>query len=261
MNRYMIPFLFLFFIACSDKSYNEQVAELNKSDLKKSALEGHWKFVTAVEVKELPFLSQYNTAQTPTRVQDPEAPITEALFKRPDLHLIFENDTMYEVQYPTSLDRQHPYSVNSGYVHWGVEHYPIQLVNDTLFLYKSFDGAYLKEVYVKTSLDDSLVDLLKKHGANYPELAGTWMLIRESGGDGEGTYLLEFPYEIPDSIEISREDFISAVENNKVYMMSTDGKKRDYTFSYEWGYLRFTPGKWYKGEDPWIHFTRKQMDN
>jgi hypothetical protein len=43
-------------------------------------------------------------------------------------------------------------------------------------------------------------------------------------------------------------------------MMSTDGKKRDYVFSYERGYLKFTPGKWYEGEDPWIHFSRKQME-
>jgi len=37
--------------------------------------------------------------------------------------------------------------------------------------------------------------------------------------------LLEFPHEIPDSIEISRDDFITAFEKNRVYMLSTDGKK------------------------------------
>lgn len=65
---------------------------------------------------------------------------------------------------------------------------------------------------------------MKREGVNYPKLAGTWFLIREASvGDGS-EYLFEFPYEIPDSIELTREDFIAALKKNRVYMMSTDGK-------------------------------------
>ncbi len=265
MKQHLIQFLLIFFLiffsSCAGQSTVNNSAEQNKSVLTKSQLEGHWKFVTAEEVGDIPFLGNYPNRQTPTRVQDPEAPVTEGLFKRPDLNLIFENDTMYEVQYPTNINKRDSYSVDSGYLHWHAEHYPIQLVHDTLFLYKSFGRGYLKEVYIKTSLNDSIVDILKRHNVNYPELAGTWFLIRVAGFDDGSQYTLDFPHKIPDSIEITREDFITALENDKVYMMPTDGKKRKYVLSYNWSYLSFTPGKWYKGEDPWIHYSRKQTDN
>lgn len=120
---------------------------------------------------------------------------------------------------------------------------------------------YIKEAYVKTSFNDSIVSILKKQGVNYPALSGTWILVRIAGvGDGS-EYELNFPFEIPDSLVISREDLIQVTNSKMVYWMSTSGKKRDYFLSYEWEHLHLTPGKWYHGDDPWIHFTRKKMDD
>ena len=41
---------------------------------------------------------------------------------------------------------------------------------------------YLKEGYIKTSFNDSILNIIKRDGANYPELAGTWLLVRGAGG-------------------------------------------------------------------------------
>lgn len=105
------------------------------------------------------------------------------------------------------------------------------------------------------------MNILKNNPANYPELPNTWDLVRFSSG-GDGTfYELNFPHELPDSIFISREQFIEAIHNNNTLQVLTDGKLRDYTFVYSYGRLYFTPGEWYNGKDPWIHFESRETEN
>lgn len=221
----------------------------------KPELEGQWKFVSAIKVEDTRFLNHYPNPYAPAYEAGPPEPP----YIGPDL--IFENDSLYEVFYPRLLVDRTLFSIDSGYLHflyeWNTESHPVELVNDTLFIYKPFhEKVYIKEGYVKTTFNDSIVDLLKKYEVNYAELAGTWYLVRESSGDDGTYYELDFPYNIPDSIEISRELFIREQYQNKVFMMSTDGKMREYTFLHMWGNLKLTPGEWYKGEDPWIHFSR-----
>jgi len=260
MNRFLISAALILLINSSGQSANNITSDLDKSDWTKPTLEGQWKFVTASKEENTPFLSQYPDPE----IFPNEAPLPEFPYNGPDL--IFAKDTMYELNYPESISNRKKFSLDSGYlVSHSLAHpapCPLELINDTLYIYKPYYGReYIKETYVKTSFDDSIVSILKKQGVNYPELAGTWFLIRAASvGDGS-EYLLEFPHEIPDSLVITREDFITALHNNRLYLMSTDGKKRDYVFSYEWGYLKLTPGKWYEGEDPWIHFSRNQLEN
>jgi hypothetical protein len=99
---------------------------------------------------------------------------------------------------------------------------------------------------------------MKKYGINYPELVGIWMLVREEDYDYGTHYELRFPHSIPDSIEFTREQMIDALAYEKIFMMSTDGIKRDYSFWYHESCIYFKPGKWYKEEnDPMIHFYKK----
>jgi len=217
-------------------------------------VEGDWKFVHAEKVENTSFLNQF---PNPQPVVD-EIPLLQPPYKGADFR--FEKDSMYELNYPISMNDRLKFSIDSGYLvtyrgHHIIHRYPIEKKNDTLCIYKFHDGqTYIKESYVKTTLNDSMMNILITQGVNYAELAGTWSLIREDGIDDGSMYILKFPFKIPDSLTISREEFIQATKNNLIYYMSTNGKKRDYLLSYQWGYLQLTPGKWYKGEDPWIHF-------
>jgi len=248
MIKYLIPILWCF--SCTNQ--NEHTDQ-NESGWTKPALEGHWKFVSAVKVENTSFLNQYPNPYAPAYEAGPPEPP----YRAPDL--VVENDSLYEILYPKQLIRRQGFSVDSGYLHahfeWYTESHPVEFVNDTLFIYVPlYNNEYAKEGYVKTSFNDSVLDILIRDEVNYPELAGTWFLIRESGG-GDGTYYeLEFPHLIPDSIEINREQFITGLHNNNIYLMSTDGKPREYTFEYYGGHLHLTPGAWYDGENPWIHF-------
>ena len=260
MNRFLISSALILLISGSGYSTGNVTSDPDKSGWTKPVVEGQWKFVTAVKVENTPFLSKFSEPQIfPDELPHPLPP-----YVGPDL--IFEKDTMYELKYPESMSDGVTFSLDSGYlVSRSLAHRdpcPIELTNDTLYLYQPYhDRQFIKESYVKTSFNDSIVSILKKEGVNYPELAATWFLIREDSGDDGSEYLLKFPFKIPDSLVISREDLIQATNSKMVYWMSTDGKKKDYFLYYKWGYLHLTPGKWYQGDDPWIHFSRKQTKN
>jgi len=229
------------------------VEEVESESLKD--LEGHWKFLNAEKVRDIPFLRDFPIQATPAfETADMETP-----YKGPDL--IFEDDTLHEVLYPIHRYKHTQYSTAGGYLYcheqWHKDSFPMQKRGDTLFIYRPFyEDVYIQESFVRTRFDDSLVFILKIHGSNYPKLAGSWLLVRQSSGNDGTEYTLDFPYSIPDTLRISREEFVLGVGNNYTYWMRTDGLKKEYAFVYKWGALRLTPGTWYKGEDPWIHFER-----
>lgn len=243
MIRYFIPLFCLFCLSCQGEH------ALTEADL-----QGHWKFVSTVKVVNTTFLNKYPNPYAPaTEVPWPQFP-----YVGPDL--VFENDSLHTINYPTNIVSRNSFSIDSGYLHnlfsWHIEAHPVEFFNDTLFIYKPFyQQEYVKEGYIKTNFNDSILSILKSDGVYYPELAGTWFLVRESSGEDGTYYELDFPHVIPDSIKISREDFIHGLENDKIYMMSTDGIKREYFFDYR-GYLHLTPGDWYEGEDLWIHLSK-----
>jgi hypothetical protein len=152
------------------------------------------------------------------------------------------------------------YFLDTGYLHLKskdeIKSYPIEFYNDTLILYVPKPGyGFFKETYLQTNFNDSTLNVMKKYGVNYPELAGNWMLVREEDFDYGTHYELEFPYSIPDSIEFTREQMISALEGDRIFKMLTNGTKREYTFFYRAPYIYIEPGSWYKEEDsPLIYF-------
>lgn len=177
--------------------------------------------------------------------------------------LVFENDSIYKVNYPIQAQPPVHYFLDTGYLHLRlndeIKVHPVELVHDTLILYTPTRGyGFFKETYVQTNFNDSILNVMKEYGINYPELVGTWMLVREEDYDYGTHYELRFPHSIPDSIEFTREKMIDALEHEKIFIMSTDGIKRDYSFWYSESCIYFKPGKWYKeGDDPWIHFYKK----
>lgn len=257
MRRYsLLPTLILLF-ACSNTDLKLNNEGAKNTEYQAGDLNGDWKFVRADMVENTPFLSKY---KDPHPVVDEYTPMLPP-YKGPDLR--FEEDSMYVVNYPVSINDRTKFSLDSGYLftYTGRElnrHYPIELKMDTLYRYEWYHGeSYIRETYVKARQNDSVMHILKTHGVNYPELVGSWSLVREEGFNDGSEYTLKFPFKIPDSIKLTREELIQMTKNKMVYWMTTSGKKRDYVLSYEWGSLQLRPGKWYKGEDPWIHFDKE----
>lgn len=255
----MIRILLLLLLCqgCSQQNtLKTQISHEAPKKLEKEDLVGHWKFVSAVKEKGTPFLTIYPNPHTPAYEAGPPEPP----YIGPDF--LFDQDSAYQVVYPKYLYYRNGFSVDSGYLHlhhqWHTELFPVELRDDTLFIYKPFyDDEYIKEGYVKTAFDDSVVDILKTNPANYPELAGTWDLVRFDSGNDGSYYELDFPHEVPDSIHVSREDFLKGIENNNTYQIITDGVLKDYRFKYSWGSLVFTPGDWYKGDESGLRFERR----
>lgn len=248
-------FITLFCLSCIP-------VDAQKNDLKwtKPDIKGHWELVDTKIVGEVPFLNlQAPKADSMKRVSE-DSPWDH--YTKYDL--VFESDSMYKVNYPIQVFESVQFFLDTGYLLIATKYdynaYPVQLINDTLLFYKpvSSEPGYFKETYVRTNFNDSILNVTKKYGVNYPELAGTWMLVREEDYDYGTHYELRFPHSIPDSIEFTRGQMIDALGNEKMFMMSTDGIKRDYSFWYHESCIYFKPGKWYKDEyDPMIHFYRK----
>ncbi len=255
MLRILFSTSLLLLIGCNvQQDQQGQEIEQEEKGWQKPKLEGHWEFVSVVEAEDTPFLRHYPEANVPAKeALDPEPP-----YHGPDL--IFDQDSVYELFYPRRVSYQWKYAVDSGYLHfghkWFENTFPVEYTNDTLFIYKPvFGNKYNKEGYIKTQFNDSIVNILMTQKVNYPELAGTWHLIRfDSFDDGSEGYELDFPHELQDSIVITREELIKGMEEGMTLWISTDGEKRDYTFFSRWGYLYLTAGDWFKGDDPGVHY-------
>ncbi len=253
MQIYLFRAALVFLYACSSAVPQISLQETDKMDIS-----GDWKFVRAELVDNPPAL----VPEDPFRPIVDEIALNTPPYIGPDLHI--EGDSLYLLDYPKSVVMRTNFLLDSGYLlssagKFDARRYPFEQKNDTLYLYKPFDGEiFVKESYAKTKLNDSILHILKTQGVNYPELAGTWSLIRDMGVDDGSQYILKFPFKIPDSISLSRADMIKVTESKMVYWMYTNGKKRDYLLSYNWGYLCLTPGKWYRGDDPWIHYKKSE---
>ncbi len=240
-------------LCCAQPDGNNKEPEWTKPDLN-----GHWKLHDTQIVDHVPFLNLQAPEPDPQNRVSEDSPWDSYT----GYDLVFEADSMYRVNYPIQAFPPLRYSLDTGYVHLSTgdykEAYPAELVNDTLVFYRPLksEPGYFKEQYLRTNFNDSVLNIMKYYGINYPELAGTWHLVREKDYDYGTHYELNFPHTISDSIHFSREQMQSALQGELIYWMPTDGRKRDYSFVYRNPYIYFTPRKWYRGEDPCLHFYR-----
>lgn len=235
------------------------LAQTSENSISSTELIGHWKLVDAKIVDEVEFL------KLPKREMSHEIRVSEDSpwdsYKKFDL--VFDKDSMFQVHYPVIANAPSVYKIDSSYLHVSTNEnsskYPLQLLNDTLILYREMpnDPGYFKEAFVRTTFNDSVLQVMKTYGINYPELAGTWELVREEDYDYGTHYELNYPFTLPDSIELSREQMIAALEGEKTFLMLTNGQPKAYTFWYYNSCLYVKPGDWYHGDDPMIHFWRR----
>jgi hypothetical protein len=252
----MTKVLFIFLCCLINSKLIAQADSLNFSE---SKIIGHWKLVDTKIVDEVGFLKLLPREMfNEIRVSE-DSPWDS--YQRNDL--VFEVDSMFQVQYPLSSNGSLAYFIDSSYLHVSTKEnsskYPLQLLNDTLILYREMpnDPGYFKERFVRTSFNDSVLQVMKTYGINYPELAGTWKLVREEDYDYGTYYELIFPYTLPDSIILSRKQMLAALHGERTIQLSTNRKLRPYTFWYANSCLYLKPGEWYDGDDPMIHFWRE----
>jgi hypothetical protein len=251
MIHYILIVLTTLNISCGQ---NKQV----KLNWTQPDVKGHWKLWDTEIVEEVPFLNLKASVPDSMRRVGEDSPWDS--YRKFDL--VFENDSIYTFDYPIEAFTPVHYYLDSGYLYAGSKDQmracPVEMVNDTLILYRPLrsDPGYFKEKYLRTNFNDTILNLLKTYGINYPALAGTWTLVREEDFDYGTHYELTFPHTIPDSIVFTKEQMIVALDHEKIYKMKTDGIKRDYTFYYENNRMYLKPGNWYKGEDAWIYFYK-----
>lgn len=255
MHLLIFPFLLM---ASSCLGCSSTTAVDDKKKWTSPAINGHWKLMDTEIVQEVHFLGLHASEPDPLTIVVHEDSPWDSYRK---FDLVFENDSMYKIDYPIEAHAAEYFFLDTGYIHLvngkNTRAYPVELVNDTLYLYRSLgsDPGFFKETYVQTGFNDSVLSVMKKYGVNYPALAGTWYLIRVLDYDYGTHYELQFPYQLPDSITFSRQQMIDALENEKRVMITTDGIKRSYSFYYYLGNIFVEPGEWCKEEDSWIMFN------
>ncbi|MBX7094485.1 MAG: hypothetical protein K1X56_07185 [Flavobacteriales bacterium] len=258
MLKHLLP-LFLFLSCSAREKDNHPISASNdlRGNWAVPQVEGHWKLVASTIVKDVPFIKPDLKKQNDLIARE-EGPFE--YYRQGDL--VFEKDSLFQIDYPMEIITRSKFNIDTGYIVTQFGDYtsacPMEQRNDTLYRYVpgTYGPEYLKEAYIKTEFSDSTLSFLKKYRVNYPELAGKWYLQREYDYDYGTHYELKFPYTLPDSIEITKAQFVTALSQKNVYWIKTSGKKRDYYFWYDHPYLHVTPGSWYKGDDPWIHFRR-----
>ncbi len=175
--------------------------------------------------------------------------------------LVFSGDSILGLDYPLELLQRNSYFIEADLLQIGDETIKksIELTQDkdtVYFSYLDHYGLFIEETYAKTSYDESVLNILKLYKTNFPHLAGTWKLIREEGLEYGAYYELDFPYEILDTIVLTREELESTLYTDRSYNMLTSGKKQKYFLKYYDSELRLIPDDWYKEIDPNIHFRR-----
>jgi hypothetical protein len=255
-----IHMIYYFLIVLLSLSCAPRAGKGDKLQWTQPDITGHWKIYDTEIVDEVPFLHLKAPEPDPSKIAFEDSPWDSYN----EFDLVFEADSMVQVNYPIQAFTPIHYSLDSGYIHLVTKDdkyaYPAEMVNDTLLFYRPLrsEPGYFREKYLRTHFNDSILKVLRMYGINYPALAGTWQLVRERDYDYGTHFELRFPHAIPDSVTFTTEQMKAALGGPKIYRMITDGVKRDYTFFYQDTHIYFTPGKWYKGEETPIYFERRE---
>lgn len=251
--------VFFLFLSCQDVSKSPIVEETFV--IEEPKVEGQWELISVTQMQSIDFIGY---SVDPEELLD--APVTESgpYFESFE-SLEFTKDSIYKIDYPMMLKMSGTFSIDTNYLTYfrgeSMIQMPIHQKGDTLRLYQFGDEGYnLEATYVKTTFNDSIVGFLKKYQTNYPELAGTWYLKRDYYYDYGTHYWLEFDHTIPDSITLTREDMLVAIDNGNQIEMLTDGRLRTYEMGFARNYLYLYPGDWNKGEDPMMHFDTERPE-
>jgi hypothetical protein len=249
----------ILFIACDAADENRVNPHPRAHAYLKSEIQGDWQLVNKIFVPEKQSMKKYDEAVEKgwNDEYDPVAdtvrgtiiPVREFDLLQTEgkfLHIV--NDSIFWLNYPHVIHKEGRFRLRSNMITSVRDtyrmHVEIKDKNTLKISYLNYFGLYLEETYKKVDFDDSLIQLLKTYKLNYPELTGSWSLIRESNRNGEN-YFLDFPHEVADSIVLSRPQLIKAMRSDRGIYFLTDGAYRKYFLSYEDGILALTPDSWF----------------
>lgn len=249
-----------------DKNITQQHKNYTNSDI-----QGNWKLIHVEIIEEQQSIDKYKESAQPEVAREWSAPVflneqgilqavsPEDYLSIEKRNLNISKDSIFWLNYPLELYQRSFYSIESNLLKTkndpNGKHIVLSTGKDTLWMaYLDQFGLYLKETYQRVMFNDSILDILKQYKINFPMLAGTWELIREAPLEYGAIYTLDFPYTIPDTIILTKEELLSTLHSDRSYQMLTDGKKRKYFLGYNGEQLLLSPDNWYKEADPFIHF-------
>ena len=257
-NNYHILIVSILLTACAGSDEQDATSnEVNIIETDPDSIIGQWQFVRDDDIYCY-YKEDENFAQEWTYMYMPDR-----------TNIVFTEDSCFRVDFPLELKEGSSYQIDP--INLNVEgsldrcRYIVQ--NDTLLLYRFDDWMIIKQIFKRIPDEDSLVGVLKRDTINFPHLADTWYIMREwsTGLDDGSYYTLNFDYEIPDSITITREQILATCYGDKKIFMKTNGQLKPYHYGFR-SYRDFwdrdvrefylVPGDWYKGDSVEIHLER-----
>lgn len=284
--------------ACSDAVDNELIEEpiLTFEDI-----HGQWSRVdidTVWEKQDLVLNEYFNSIgyEFPTSEIIPVDGVLKCVSLCPQevwkKEIEFTDDTLYEYDLPIRLITSRKITITNNIIKcdtsdmgwimtnniWTNATDPITVSinedHDTLRVeYLEETGLYLRELYSRDRFDSSLVYILKNFRENLPEASGTYSLVHyyfESVDyDSPFEHFHSFPYEIPETLELSKDDLLEVLKNNRTFELSTDGELKRYELSWGWdenitlmpeNWLYHPDSTWYVGPDTSMNIWYRRVE-
>lgn len=239
-------------------------------------LEGQWTLIDVDTVTKRQSLSQNEIYEkTVVEYDRPIIEVVEGVLKCTHWctafwpkEIEFKGDSIFEYQLPIRLNNRqsiaslvdNQLTLNGFQYIWyesvSAQEIKMSDIKDTLYVsYLEETGLFLREVYLKSHFEDTVIDLLKKYGENLPEASGVYQLVHyryESVDyDSPFEHYHSFPYEIPETLKLSKQDLLEVLKHQHQLMLPTDGALKAYSLSCAWNVdlLWLEPEDWYSGLD------------
>ena len=261
MRYYFIILIFLTACGTIKTKHTQEVEAETKNNYAVSVLEGHWTLVSIEIIEEKQSIERYHEVVNPNIAKEWSPPVyidnegilrphsPSAYLARTMKDLVFNGDSIFRMNYPLQMETMDLFTIESERLivkNDNPKSVVVSADKDSLYVsYLDQFGLYLKETYKRVVFDDSVLTILKVDTINIPELAGSWELIREDGDEYGTEYFLDFPYEVPDTLVLTKEELISTFYTDRSVQMLTDGKKQKYFLKYYQDELLLIPDKWF----------------
>lgn len=224
-------------------------------------LEGSWTLIKIETLPEKQSLERFKSREENLVMTEALSPVfqnqhgvlvpsADDFYSISNKDLYVHKDSIFWLDYPRQLKQRSGYVWENNQLKLDQQKdlYEIHLSakSDTLVMgHLNAYGLYIKETYLKVNLDEKVISVLRKYTTNLPLYAGQWQVFREGNINNDGTeYTLNFPYKIPDVVNITSRELSDILFKGKTYGMLTNGQKKPYNLSYIGGQLILSPANW-----------------
>ncbi|MBC7865560.1 MAG: hypothetical protein IAF38_21480, partial [Bacteroidia bacterium] len=172
-------------------------------------------------------------------------------------HLLFKDDTLWRFEYPCLLLELKKYKINAdnfeeidlkpGKKTENFEFSTINMVNDTLKIFKNSPGFHSEGYYLPYKFDAKIIAKLKRDKSNSDCLESGWELLRYENYYGD-EHSYTYPFTLKDTIIFSRNDLKQALHKRSTVLIPINGKMKPcyWEFSGSGYTLSLKPAGWWK---------------